>query len=49
MIALALLALGLALAVLAVLALRPDHTKRICDEYRRDHGGGPFPGGDSRG
>lgn len=38
-----------AVVVLAVLALRPDPTERICDEHRRNHGGGPFPGGDSRG
>ena len=47
MIALALIVV--AVVVLAVLALRPDPTERICDEYRRNLGGGPFPGGGSRG
>lgn len=48
MIAIALIVV--AVVVLAVLALRPDPTERICDEYRRNRGGGgPFPGGDSRG
>ena len=45
----ALVLIVVAVVVLAVLALRPDPTERICDEYRRNRGGGPFPGGDSRG